>query len=129
MSAVASEPWRAGYGRNGAWAIGLDPQEALRPRVVATGEALPLADACMDIVLFFNSLHHVPVEAQSTALAEAARVVVPGGNVVVVEPLARGGHFETIRPLDDETEIRAHAHAAIRSHTPAELTHEREIRL
>ena len=81
--------------------------------VFAGGEALPLADGCLDIVVFFNSLHHVPVELQSQALDEAARVLKPGGVLYVMEPLAEGGFFELMRPVDDETFVRAKATEAL----------------
>ncbi len=69
-------------------------------------EALPLPDASLDVVLFFNSLHHVPVEHQARALAEAARALKPGGRLCVIEPLARGPHFQANRIIEDETEVR-----------------------
>jgi hypothetical protein len=48
-----------------------------------------------------------------TALAEAARVVAPRGAVLVVEPDARGPFFEVMRPIEDESHVRAAAVAAI----------------
>lgn len=77
------------------------------------GQVLPFEDAAFDIVVFFNSLHHVPVEHQDTALAEAARVLEPGGLLFVLEPLAEGAYFELMRPVDDETEVRAAAYGAL----------------
>jgi predicted GNAT family N-acyltransferase/ubiquinone/menaquinone biosynthesis C-methylase UbiE len=82
------------------------------------GEALPFADASFDTVVFFNSLHHVAPKLQGVALSEAARVLVEGGTLYVAEPLAEGSHFELLRPVDDETGIRAAACDAIRSVTP-----------
>ena len=77
------------------------------------GESLPLADGSLDIVVYFNALHHVPVDKQDDALAEAARVLKPGGWLYVVEPLAEGAYFEIMRPVEDETEVRAAAYAAL----------------
>ncbi|WP_035485549.1 class I SAM-dependent methyltransferase [Geminicoccus roseus] len=79
---------------------------------VAGGEHLPFADAEFDAAVFLNSLHHVPEPAMTAALSEALRVV-GGGMVVVIEPLAQGPFFEVMRPVEDETEIRAAALAAI----------------
>jgi SAM-dependent methyltransferase len=66
-----------------------------------------------DYVVFFNSLHHVPAAVMAKALEEAARVLRPGGQVYVSEPIAEGPFFETCRPVDDETEVRARAYHAL----------------
>src|SRR5262245_29132691 len=64
----------------------------------AGAQALPLDDGVADAVVFSNSLHHVPGELLDTALAEAARVLRPGGLVYVQEPVAEGAYFELLRP-------------------------------
>jgi ArsR family transcriptional regulator len=48
-------------------------------------EALPIGDAEVDLALLVLVLHHVPDPAR--ALAEAARVLKPGGRLVVVDML------------------------------------------
>ena len=107
----------------GAEAIGLDPGPAQLAKarvnaasaalVVGVGEALPFASGCRDLVLFFNSLHHVPLERQWQALAEAARVLRPSGELLVVEPLPEGDYFAVLQPVDDETEVRREAFRAL----------------
>ena len=102
---------------------GLDPAHeaiaAARARMpearlaVGGAEALPFGDASFDAGIFLNALHHVPGPLMRTALREALRVLRPGGEVIVVEPLARGAFFEVMRPVEDETEIRHAAIAAI----------------
>ena len=82
------------------------------------GEKLPFPDASIDAVLYHNALHHVPVELQAAALAEAARVLKPGGRLLVIEPLAEGPYFELVRQIEDETEVRRAAYEALRK-TPA----------
>ncbi len=113
--------------RAGAWVIGIDPgvhqlarAKAAEPAdeevyLCAFGEELPLPDTSLDVVVFFNSLHHVPIEVQGAALDEAARVLKPGGLVYIQEPLAEGAYFEMVRPVEDETEVRAQAYQALKS--------------
>lgn len=52
----------------------------------ADAEALPFADASFTAVLCSNSLHHYPNPARG--LAEMARVLEPGGRLVVGDPCA-----------------------------------------
>ena len=79
----------------------------------AVAESLPFVDAAMHAAIFVNSLHHVPLSGMAVALAEAARIVEPGGDVIVVEPLPEGTFFESMRPIEDETLIRLAAQDAI----------------
>ncbi|MDX1711539.1 MAG: class I SAM-dependent methyltransferase [Rhodovibrionaceae bacterium] len=109
-----------------AEAIGVEPSEEQLARarahdavahehyVEGRGESLPFSDEAVDVILYFNALHHVPVDRQAGALEEAARVLVPGGILFVVEPLAEGPWFELVRCVDDETEVRAAAYSRLR---------------
>jgi len=81
--------------------------------LVARGEALPLPDASFDAVVYFNALHHVPPHAMAAALGEAARVLSPTGRLYVAEPLAQGPNFQTMQPIEDETEVRHLAKQAL----------------
>jgi SAM-dependent methyltransferase len=83
--------------------------------VDGVAQAMPAADASADVVVFVNSLHHVPVEHQRTALDEAARVLVDGGLLYIAEPLAEGPMYELMRPVDDEGAVRAAAYDQIRA--------------
>ena len=74
---------------------------------VGAAEKMPFADASFDVVVFSNSLHHIP--GMDAAMAEAARVVKPGGLVYVMEPVPAGTFFEATRLVNDETEIRGEA--------------------
>jgi SAM-dependent methyltransferase len=82
--------------------------------VEGVGEALPADDESADAVVFFNSLHHIPISHQAKALAEAARVLKPGGEVYVSEPLPWGAFFDAVRPIDDETWVRGAALASLK---------------
>lgn len=110
---------------HGAQVLGVEvsPRQLAKARTAApmdgvtivegVAQHLPAEEASADVVVFFNSLHHVPVESQTQALTEAARVLVKGGLLYISEPVAEGSFFEMVRPVDDETEVRAQAHAAL----------------
>ncbi len=112
--------------RAGARVVGLDPlaaalehagEAALSGPVVryleGSAQALPFPAASFDVVVFFNSLHHVPTVSMDAALAEAARVLRANGVLYVQEPLAEGSFFELVRSVEDETEVRAAAQDAL----------------
>lgn len=77
------------------------------------GQDLPIDDGTADVVTFFRSLHHVPEGEMVTALAEAYRVLKPGGTAYVVEPVPAGPSFEVSRLIDDETYVRGLAQEAL----------------
>ncbi len=109
----------------GAEVIGVDPNqnqlkrartaEAIRNETYLEGSAqdLPLYNQSMDIILFFNSFHHIPSYAFATAIEESHRVLRPGGKLFFAEPIADGPQFELGRLVNDETEIRALAYKNI----------------
>ncbi len=111
----------------GARAVGLEPSAVALERarradpsgpsarfVEGTAEALPFLDASFDAVVFFNSLHHVPLESMDAALDEVARVLRPDGVLYVQEPLAEGSFFELMVLVEDETRVRRAAQEALR---------------
>ena len=59
-------------------------ERGFRLGVVADGYALPFADASFELVCLFDALEHIPDEAR--ALSEVARVLAPGGRVVITVP-------------------------------------------
>ena len=79
--------------RLGAHVLGVEcsPRQLAKARAVApagdetivegVGQALPADDDSADVVIFFNSLHHIPIEHLAKAMAEAARVLKPDGEV------------------------------------------------
>ncbi len=88
------------------------PQAGLR-FVVGGAEAIPFPDASFDLALMQKSLHHVPQDLQMQALAEAARVLRPGGHLYVSEPVYAGPLNDVVRLFNDEGRVRAAAQAAI----------------
>ncbi|SDG09484.1 pimeloyl-CoA biosynthesis protein BioC [Limimonas halophila] len=112
----------AGTGR---CVLALDPQAAALAHVrtgdgdgpvqplAAGGEALPLADRCLAAAVYANALHHVPLAKQNRAVAEAARVLAPGGRLIAIEPLPEGPLFAVVRLVEDETAVRRAANAVL----------------
>jgi SAM-dependent methyltransferase len=100
----------------GADAIGVDIDIAAATRRDPDGrylqggaERLPLDDQSVDIAVLFKSLHHVP--DPHAAFPELHRVV--RDLVFIAEPLPEGEFFELLKPVDDETHVRAVAQEAI----------------
>ena len=115
--------------RGGAKVVGIDPGPQQIKRALAepnaageryvlgAAENLDIASGTADVVVFFNSLHHVPVELLDKALSEAARVLRAGGALYIAEPVADGPQFQLQRPYNDETGLRALAYEAIKRAT------------
>ena len=111
----------------GATVIGIEPGERQLAKaraaapiggesyVEGTAEDLPAEDQSIDVVVFFNSLHHVPMDGMRQALVEARRVLKDGGTLYIAEPLAQGPKFEMSKPINDETIVRAEAYRIIKS--------------
>jgi ubiquinone/menaquinone biosynthesis C-methylase UbiE len=84
--------------------IAVDPsRDFARPRaglavVRAAGEALPLADASVDVAMCLSSIRHV--RDRAATLRELRRVVRPGGRLVIVE----------LDPAASAARIATHAH-------------------
>lgn len=102
----------------GADAIGVDI-DVTRARevdpegryLVGGAQDLPLGDRSVDVATLMRSLHHVP--DPHSAFPELRRVV--RDLVYIAEPLPVGAFFELLRPVDDETAVRAEAQRAIRA--------------
>jgi ubiquinone/menaquinone biosynthesis C-methylase UbiE len=95
-----------------ARAIGADPGHA-DSYVDGVAQDLPFDDGSFDAVVFSASLHHVPIDAMPAALAEARRVLRPGGIVVVHEPAIEPPEDDVLHPVVDERAERTAAQAAI----------------
>jgi len=91
------------------------------------GQDLPFDDGAFDVSIFFNSLHHVPSDVMAAALSEAARVLKPGGTLYIAEPVAQGAKQDVWALIDDETEVRAEAYAALKASQSLALAEVEEI--
>jgi ubiquinone/menaquinone biosynthesis C-methylase UbiE len=121
----------------GAEVSGFDPLGPVQPwtevaagryRLVREGaEAMPLADGSVDLVLFIYSLHHIPPEILPSVLAEARRVLRPGGHLYVAEPLAQGPLQEVSALYHDETMVRQRAADILATVTPPLFRQRRTI--
>ncbi len=52
----------------------------------APADALPFADACVDVVLCLEVLEHIPAPMRPAAVREMARVLRPGGRLLLTVP-------------------------------------------
>lgn len=90
-----------------------------------SADALPWGEGHFDVVIFSNSLHHMPDPAK--AIAEALRVLGPGGLLYVMEPVAAGHYHEATKFVNDETVVRTQAWTAMNATIGRDLTRVREI--
>lgn len=83
-------------------------------RFVAGGaQAIPFPGASFDLALMLKSLHHVPRPLMAQALAEASRVLRPGGHLYVSEPVYDGPLNDLVKLFNDERDVRAAAQRAL----------------
>jgi ubiquinone/menaquinone biosynthesis C-methylase UbiE len=66
----------------------------------AAAEALPFDDASLDLVVSSFLLHELPEKIRAQSLAEMARVLKPGGLLVIVDSLQKGDRPEWDGLLD-----------------------------
>ncbi|HAL39894.1 MAG TPA: class I SAM-dependent methyltransferase [Polaromonas sp.] len=86
----------------------LNPQQRLH-FVQAGAQAIPFEAERFDLALMLKSLHHVPLDQLSQALAEVHRVLRPKGLLYVSEPVFAGALNEVMRLFHDEEAVRAAA--------------------
>jgi demethylmenaquinone methyltransferase/2-methoxy-6-polyprenyl-1,4-benzoquinol methylase len=74
--------------------LGVAAKRGVRHRLAALAERLPLTDASIDVVTVGYALRHV--EDLGVAFAEFARVLRPGGRLLILEmvpPISRAGYL------------------------------------
>lgn len=82
---------------------------------LAGAQDIPLADASVDVVLMFKSLHHVPLDSMAVALQEIRRVLKPGGLAYISEPVYAGAFNDILRLFHDEQAVREAAFRTVRN--------------
>jgi ubiquinone/menaquinone biosynthesis C-methylase UbiE len=98
---------------------------------VASAEALPFEDGSFDVAVSRLVLHHLPTDVRRSALTEIARVLAPGGRVLVADfasPTAQGAHHVAAhvlgtRPDADDALGRSLWDAGFRHITCGRLLH------
>ena len=90
----------------------LNPEQRLH-FIQAGAQAIPFEAERFDVALMLKSLHHVPLDQLSQALAEVHRVLRPKGLLYVSEPVFAGALNEVMRLFHDEERVRAAALRAV----------------
>jgi ubiquinone/menaquinone biosynthesis C-methylase UbiE len=91
-----------GIDRSGAMIAMARTRFAKQPRVrleVAAADRLPLDDSSVDVVTTTMSFHHW--DEQGASLREVARVLAPGGRLLLADVLGIGFFGRLIRPRGD----------------------------
>lgn len=81
--------------------------------VLAGAENIPLDDESVEIVFMFKSLHHVPQKLMRQAMQEIHRVLKPGGQAYISEPVYAGEFNEILKLFHDEKAVREAAFATL----------------
>ena len=72
-------------------------------------ETITEEDNSADIIFMFKSLHHVPIDAMSTAFSEIHRVLNSQGFLYISEPVFAGEFIEILRLFHNEEAVRTAA--------------------
>lgn len=86
----------------------------------ASVHATPFDDASFDVAILSETLEHVPDEIESATLAEAYRILRPGGHLVLSVPNAaslftRYQGWRTGSPIDHPQHLREYRHDGVRA--------------
>ncbi len=93
------------------WALDMNPAlvshwgPGISPLIQSALDPLPLPDATLDTIFASNFFEHFTLEQGAAILAEARRLLKPGGRIIVVQPNFR---LEPRRYFDDYTHRTAY---------------------
>lgn len=94
---------------------------------VAGGQDIKALKNKYNLIYFFNSLHHIPIELMETSLMESCKSLHHNGLIFIIEPIAKGNFHEFVKNIDDETEVRNMAYLQIKDCRKFNLQIEKEI--
>lgn len=103
--------WLRRYSQRGLRPVGVDATEGMLQRAAASGlkcslvvglaQSLPFDDGAFDLVSAVTVIQHIPPTCQTDALKEMARVLRPGGHLLLLELIrGQGPHIFPRRPPD-----------------------------
>ena len=72
-------------------------------------ESINVDDSSIDAVIMLKSLHHVPGHLLERGFAEVHRILRPGGQLYISEPVFDGDFNEILRLFNDEEQVRQSA--------------------
>lgn len=84
------------------------PSDLVAGRAAAAMTRLPFTRGCFDAVVAAEVIEHIP--GIETALAEAARVLRPGGRLIVTVPYRETLQMRTCEECGESYEINGHVH-------------------
>jgi SAM-dependent methyltransferase len=103
--------WLRRYLRRNVVPVGVDATQRMLQQAAANGvecqlvvgcaQSLPFGDGVFDLVSAVTVIQHIPPADQGTALKEMARVLRPGGHLLLLELIrGQGPHIFPRRPSD-----------------------------
>jgi len=103
--------WLRRYSERGLRPVGVDATEGMLQRAAASGmkcplvvglaQSLPFDDGAFDLVSAVTVIQHIPPTCQADALKEMARVLRPGGHLLLLELIrGQGPHIFPRWPQD-----------------------------
>jgi len=66
-----------------------------------------------DLIFFFNSLHHIPINLMEKSIEHCKNKISNSGSILIIEPIAEGNFHDFVKNIDDETKVRNEAYKAI----------------